>query len=140
MVIIPSNKQGTGFLNHCYDKYYLNGFLSEKEFNAIVLMCSRIAAKAYSNKQIIDRQKISEKMMTLIGLSGLVAFLGIVLLVFSAIYNNRTVDSFASVLLAPSILMVFGINIHTWKKESPDPLTFNKMVKDDLDDFFSKLN
>ena len=48
MVIVPSNKEGTGFLNHCYDKQFLNGFITEKEFNAIVLICSRIAAKAYS--------------------------------------------------------------------------------------------
>ena len=50
MVIIPSNKEGTGFLNHCYDKQFLTGFITEKEFNAIVLICSRIAARAYSQK------------------------------------------------------------------------------------------
>jgi hypothetical protein len=55
MVIIPSNKEGTGFLNHCYDKKFLHGVITEKEFNAIVLICSRIAARAYSQKQIIDR-------------------------------------------------------------------------------------
>ena len=59
MVIVPSNKEGTGFLNHCYDKEFLTGFITEKEFNAIILICSRIAAKAYSQKQIIDRQKTS---------------------------------------------------------------------------------
>ena len=48
MVIVPSNKEGTGFLNHCYDKQYLKGFITEKEFNAIILICSRIAARAYS--------------------------------------------------------------------------------------------
>jgi len=48
MVIVPSNKEGTGFLNHCYDKRYLTGFITEKEFNAIILICSRIAARAYS--------------------------------------------------------------------------------------------
>ena len=48
MVIVPSNKEGTGFLNHCYDKTFLHGVITEKEFNAIVLICSRIAARAYS--------------------------------------------------------------------------------------------
>ena len=48
MVIVPSNKEGTGFLNHCYDRAYLTGFITEKEFNAIILCCSRIAARAYS--------------------------------------------------------------------------------------------
>jgi len=48
MVIVPSNKEGTGFLNHCYDDQYLPGFITEKEFNATVMLCSRIAARAYS--------------------------------------------------------------------------------------------
>ena len=140
MVIVPSNKEGTGFLNHCYDKKYLTGFITEKEFNAIILICSRIAARAYSNKQIIDRQKTSDKMLILIGLSTFIAFLGIVLLTISAVYNSKFIDYFASILLAPAILMVLGINIYTWKKGQPEPLTFNKMVKDDLDEFFLKIN
>ena len=140
MVIVPSNKEGTGFLNHCYDKKYLIGFITEKEFNAIILICSRIAARAYSNKQIIDRQKTSDKMLLFIGLSTFIAFLGIVLLTLSAVYNSKFIDYFASILLAPAILMVLGINIYTWKKGQPEPLTFNKMVKDDLDEFFQKIN
>lgn len=116
MVIVPSNQEGTGFLNHCYDKQYLTGFITEKEFNAIILICSRIAAKAYSNKQIIDRQKISEKMIMIITLSTFIALLGIILLTFSAVYNSLVIDYLASILLAPAILMVFGINLYTWKE------------------------
>ena len=116
MVIVPSNKEGTGFLNHCYDKEFLTGFITEKEFNAIVLICSRIAAKAYSQKQIIDRQKTSQKVLFFIGLSTFIAFIGIVLLTFSAVYNSAIIDYLASILLAPSILIVFAINIYTWKK------------------------
>ena len=47
MVIIPSNSEGTGFLNHCYDQKNLKGYLSDMEFNAIVLICSRTAAEVY---------------------------------------------------------------------------------------------
>ena len=50
MVIVPSNKEGTGFLNHCYDAQFLTGFISEMEFNAIVLIASRIATRVYSEK------------------------------------------------------------------------------------------
>jgi len=116
MIIVPSNKEGTGFLNHCYDKQYLTGFITEKEFNAIILICSRIAARAYSQKQIIDRQKTSKKMIFYISLSTFIAFIGIVLLTFSAIYSSIAIDYFASILLAPAIAMVFAINIYTWKK------------------------
>lgn len=55
MVIVPSNKGGTGFLNHCYDETFLTGIITEKEFNSIIVICSKIAAKTYSNKQIVDR-------------------------------------------------------------------------------------
>ena len=79
-------------------------------------------------------------MLLFIGLSTFIAFLGIVLLTFSAVYNSKVIDFFASILLAPAILMVLGINIYTWKKGQPEPLTFNKMVKDDLDEFFQKIN
>jgi hypothetical protein len=54
--------------------------------------------------------------------------------------TSAVIDYFASVLLAPSILIVFGVNIRTWKQGQPQPLTFNMMVKDDLDEFFNKLN
>jgi hypothetical protein len=55
-------------------------------------------------------------MLILIGLSTFIAFLGIVLLTISAVYNSKFIDYFASILLAPAILMVLGINIYTWKK------------------------
>lgn len=79
-------------------------------------------------------------MLIFIGLSTLIAFFGILLLTFSAIYNSKVIDYCASILLAPAILMVFGINIYTWKKGQPDAMTFNKMVKTGLDEFFTKLN
>ena len=79
-------------------------------------------------------------MIMFIGLSTFIAFIGICLLTFSAVYNSIIVDYLASILLAPAILMVFGINIHTWKKGQPDPLTFNKMVRSDLDEMFKKVN
>jgi len=116
MVIVPSNKEGTGFLNHCYDAHYLTGIITEKEFNSMIVICSRIAAKTYSSKQIIDRQKTSKEMLFVMGLSTTTAVLGIILLMFSAIYNNVIIDYIASILIAPAIVMVFGINIYTWKK------------------------
>ena len=79
-------------------------------------------------------------MLLFIGLSTFIACVGIVLLTISAVINSVIVDYLASVLLAPAILMVFVINIYTWKKGQPEPLTFNKMVKEDLDELFEKIN
>lgn len=75
-----------------------------------------------------------------ISLSTFFAFMGIMLLTVSAMYSSVIIDYCASILLAPSILMIFGINIYTWKKGKPDALTFNKMVKSGLDDFLGKIN
>ena len=55
-------------------------------------------------------------MLFLINLSTAFATLGIILLTFSAIYSSKIVDYAASALLAPAIILVFGINIYTWKK------------------------
>ena len=79
-------------------------------------------------------------MLFVMGLSTTIAILGIILLMFSAIYNNVIIDYFASILLAPAIIRVFGINIYTWKKGQPDPITFNRMVEKNLDEFFEKVN
>jgi len=58
LVIVPSNKEGTGFLNHCYDARYLTDYITEKEFNAIVLITSKLASKCYSRKKILDKKGI----------------------------------------------------------------------------------
>ena len=129
MVIVPSNKEGTGFLNHCYDENFLSGFISEMEFNAIILICSRIAAKAYSTKNIIDRQSIPERMQLFIGLSALIGLVGILLLYFAASNNSVTLEVIASIILAPSILTIFAINIYVWKRNKPESITFDRMVK-----------
>ena len=79
-------------------------------------------------------------MIWYITLSTSLAFIGIILLITSAMWNKAILDWLSGFFLCPSIFMVFIINIYTWKKGQPDPLTFNKMVKQDLDEFFVKIN
>ena len=79
-------------------------------------------------------------MMWYISLSSVTAVAGIVFLTLSAINSFPALDILASIFLFPSIIAVFGINIYTWKKGLPQPLTFNKMVKTELDDFYNKIN
>ena len=78
--------------------------------------------------------------MWYISLSTVTAIAGIIFLTISATESFPVFDIFASIFLFPSIIAVFGINIYTWKKGLPEPLTFNKMVKTELDDFFNKIN
>lgn len=54
--------------------------------------------------------------------------------------DSIIMDYMAAILLCPAIIVVFIINIYTWKKDQPAPLTFNKMVKQDLDELFEKIN
>ena len=140
MIIVPSNKEGTGFLNHCYDSKFLTGFITKKEFNALILICSKIAARAYSQKQLIDHQKTSQNTIWYIALSTVTAIAGLVFIIMAAIYRSKQLNNLSSVFLGPSILMVMAMNIYTWRKKQPDPLTFNKMVKSDMDEFFEKVN
>ena len=113
MVIVPSNKEGTGFLNHCYEPKFLKGFISEMEFNVIVLICSRIAARSYSQKQVIDRQNISTEVWILIKVACAIALLGIALLMVSAVKEWHITEYIASVmlLLAMTLAVTLGIGV-----------------------------
>jgi len=73
LVVVPSNKQGTGFLNHCYDEQYLKGFISETEFNAIVLISSQVASKAYAKKKNLDKRGVDPRMKLALTISTLMA-------------------------------------------------------------------
>jgi hypothetical protein len=81
LVIVPSNKEGTGFLNYCYDTRYLTEYINENEFNTIVMISSKIAARAYSKKKILDRMgvprytKISLLFSTLLAITSLFTIL-----------------------------------------------------------------
>jgi len=53
MIVIPSNKEGTGFLKYCYDERHLKGKISEEDFDKAVEACAKIAAKAYSGSSFL---------------------------------------------------------------------------------------
>lgn len=36
LIVIPSNKEGTGFLKYCFDERYLKGKITEEEFDHVV--------------------------------------------------------------------------------------------------------
>jgi hypothetical protein len=44
IVIVPSNKEGTGFLNHCYEEEFLKPHICEEDFNAIIHIASKLTA------------------------------------------------------------------------------------------------
>lgn len=55
IIVIPSNKEGTGFLKYCYDERHLKGKIGEEEFDSVVEKAAKISAKAYSKKRVMDK-------------------------------------------------------------------------------------
>ena len=74
LIVIPSNKEGTGFLKYCYDERYLKSRITEEQFDSVVETCAKIAAKAYSKKRIMDKRGIGRQVCTLISLSTIFMF------------------------------------------------------------------
>lgn len=141
LVIVPSNKEGTGFLNHCYDEKYLKDFIAEKDFNSIVLICSKLAAKCYSKKRILDKKGVDKIVKYILTVATLLAIISLFTVLEGFIGGeDKTLLYFSHVLIAPSLIAVFVISIINWKQKVVRPITFNEMVKLDLDGLFSKIN
>lgn len=141
LVIVPSNKQGTGFLNHCYDEQYLKDHINEKEFNAIVMVASKIASKCYARKKIMDKRGVDPKMKFVLTLATLMAIASL-WTVYESFNNgdNRILLYVSHVLISVSLLSVFACLVINWMSKVVPPTTFNQMVKKDLDDFFTVIN
>jgi hypothetical protein len=136
LVIVPSNKEGTGFLNHCYDERFLRDYITVKEFNAIVLITSKIAARAYSKKRLLDKKGMGTPIKTMLVVSTLMALCAMITIINSFMDTENTSQIMmimSHVLIAPSLLIVFIVSIYNWKREIIKPPTFNEMVKKDLD-------
>ena len=59
---------------------------------------------------------------------------------FSVALLRGSPEYIASVMLLPSILIVLGLNIFMWRRDKPDRVTFDKMVSENLKEFFDKIN
>jgi hypothetical protein len=143
LVIIPSNKEGTGFLNHCYSKKYLHCFLHEEEFNHIVLSSSKLAANAYSRKRILDKMGIPQKVKVQMNIAVFLAACSLVTILIS----NQTVKNMrdnalalSQVFLAPTMLIMMLITARNWKEQNTQLLSFDEMVKIDMDNFYKRIN
>jgi hypothetical protein len=141
LVIVPSNKQGTGFLNHCYDEQYLNDHITEKEFNACVMVASKLASKCYAKKKILDKRGVDPKMKFVLSMATLMAIASL-WTVYESFNNgdNRILLYVSHVLISVSLFSVFVSLVINWMSKVVPPTTFNQMVKKDLDDFFHVIN
>jgi len=141
LVIVPSNKQGTGFLNHCYDEQYLKDHIKEPEFNAIVMVSSKIASKCYARKKIMDKRGVDPYIKFVLTVATLMAVASL-WTVYESFSNgdNKVLLYVSHVLISVSLLSVFICLVVNWMSKVVPPITFNQMVKKDLDDFFTVIN
>lgn len=117
MMIIPSNKTGTGFLNHCYEPKYLKNHISELEFNSVVLESSRIAANAYSKKRLKDKEGIKPLVRGAFYGAIFNAILSIILLSRAAETKNEFLAQLTHLTIASPIITIFIVIIWNWKKQ-----------------------
>jgi K+-sensing histidine kinase KdpD len=141
LVIVPSNKQGTGFLNHCYDEQYLKDHISEREFNAVVMVSSKLASKCYAKKKILDKQGVNPKMKMVLSMATLMAIASL-WTVYESFNNgdNKILLYISHALISLSLFSVFISLVYNWMSKVVPPVTFNQMVKKDLDDFYNVIN
>jgi hypothetical protein len=109
LVIVPSNKQGTGFLNHCYDEQYLKEHISEKEFNAVVIVASKLASKCYAKKKILDKRGVNPKMKFVLTVATLMAIASL-WTIYESFNNvdNKILAYVSHVLISVSLMAVFA--------------------------------
>ena len=126
LVIVPSNKQGTGFLNHCYDESYLKEHINEKEFNAVVMVASKIASKCYARKKIMDKRGVDPRMKWVLTVATLMAIASL-WTVYESFNNgdNRALLYVSHVLISVSLFSVFMCLLYNWMSKVVPPITFN---------------
>jgi hypothetical protein len=117
-------------LNHCYDEQYLKDHLSEKEFNAVVTVASKLAAKCYAKKKILDKRGVDPKMKAVLIGATLMAIASL-WTIYESFNNvdNKILAIVSHVLVSLSLLSVFGALIVNWRTKVVAPITFNQMVK-----------
>ena len=116
LIIVPSNKEGTGFLNHCYDEAFLKDYISEKDFNAIVMISSKMAAKCYSKKKLLDKKGVDKVMKFILTIASLLAMVSLYTVLEGFVGGeDQTLLYFSHVLIAPSLISVFVVSIINWK-------------------------
>ncbi len=141
LVIVPSNKEGTGFLNHCYDARYLKDFISESQFNSIVLLCSKRASQCYSQKKILDKKGVDRWVKWTLITATLMAMVSIYTVLDGFLGGEDSILLYLShLIIAPSLCLVLIVSSVNWKMPIKKSKTFNEMVKLDLDYFFKEIN
>ena len=105
------------------------------------MVASKIAAKCYAKKKILDKRGVDPTMKLVLTLATLMAIASLITIYQSFNSSDDRLLLYVShVLISVSLLSVFIALIVNWKAKVLPPITFNQMVKKDLDDFFCTIN
>lgn len=140
LIVIPSNKEGTGFLKYCYDERHLHGKVKEDEFDKVVETSAKIAAKAYSTKRVMDKKGIGKFIGGIIALSGLMTLAHVMLMLAAADAESDLLHYLSYLLLAPSFIAMVVLTFKNWFKNVKTFITFEEITKNNLDIYFEKIN
>lgn len=109
-----------------------------------MIIASKIAARAYSKKKILDKQGINPKIKFFLIIFSLAAVAALMIILVNIINSNPNSNMpllvLSHLMLAPSLFGMYIVALYNWKSEVKKAITFNEMVKNDLDHFFAKIN
>jgi hypothetical protein len=140
LIVIPSNKEGTGFLKYCYDERHLKGIITEEEFDTVVENAARLSAKAYSKKRIMDKRGISKNNWGIMMLSSLLTLGYVLILITAADLEVEILHYLSYIFIIPAIISMFILMVTNWHRNEKYFITFEEITKNDLDSYFEKIN
>jgi hypothetical protein len=100
-----------------------------------------MASKCYAKKKILDRRGVDPMMKMVLTIATLMGITSLYTIYQSFInVDNQALIIVSHVLISVSLLSVFISLVVNWKTKVVAPITFNQMVKEDLDQFFATIN
>eukprot|EP00350_Pseudokeronopsis_sp_OXSARD2_P008089 CAMPEP_0170547820 /NCGR_PEP_ID=MMETSP0211-20121228/6138_1 /TAXON_ID=311385 /ORGANISM="Pseudokeronopsis sp., Strain OXSARD2" /LENGTH=153 /DNA_ID=CAMNT_0010853005 /DNA_START=88 /DNA_END=549 /DNA_ORIENTATION=- len=141
LVIIPSNIKGTGFLRTCYIEDILEGVISPEEFQTVVDAASKLVSKVYTKKRLADAAGIDKRIVYISIISLLLALAFLLLINLSISNDSFTLEICSYCTLGASLFLIIPLSLYECFRKSDDKmLSFNALVKKELDAYFSKIN
>jgi len=142
MVVIQSNKKGTGFLRTTWwtNRPYIGGVLKMKEYNGIIDTCSTIVAKVYSHNRNKDVEGINKFVMYSLMISTVMLFTFFFLLYYGIRDDNANLRIAGFFILGISVLITLVIGIVNFFQKPEKYTSYKDMVRKTLNVFFERLN
>ena len=129
LIVIPSNRKGTGFIKTCYDPRYLPGILTQQEFNFIIEQASIIAYKVYSDKRKDDSGEIPRKIIWMLTLAYFITMVVLALMLTSTNDKSHVLDIIAYSLLGTSLVLAISVMLINFRSRDCKSHVFNQIVK-----------